>query len=247
MVVAVVLVGAAGVSLFLIGNGLISSRNHSLVTTPGNLTAQAVHFASGSGAEIQGWLVPGLPEKGAVILIHGFRSDRLSMRGRAWFLNQAGYTVLLFDFQVHGESLGKHITFGYLESRDVAAAVDFIHREYPDKKMGIIGVSMGGAAALLAQPPVKVNALVLESVYPDIQHAVEDRLTARFGYIGKWGVPWLTWQLRPRLGIRVDELSPIQKVSRITVPKLIVAGTADRLTHIEEARELFAAAEPKEF
>jgi hypothetical protein len=30
---------------------------------------------------------------------------------------------LLFDFQAHGESIGCHITFGYLEGRDAAAAV----------------------------------------------------------------------------------------------------------------------------
>jgi alpha/beta superfamily hydrolase len=50
--------------------------------------------------------------------MHGVRANRLSMVERARFLSYAGYSVLLFDFQGHGESTGQHITFGYLESKD---------------------------------------------------------------------------------------------------------------------------------
>lgn len=40
---------------------------------------------------------------------------------------------------------------------------------------------MGGAATLLASPPLDVNALVLEMVYPNINQAVSNRLSMRVG------------------------------------------------------------------
>jgi len=53
---------------------------------------------------------------GTIVLMHGVRANRLSMVRRAEMLHRAGYSVLLFDFQAHGESPGSHITMGYLES-----------------------------------------------------------------------------------------------------------------------------------
>jgi fermentation-respiration switch protein FrsA (DUF1100 family) len=107
---------------------------------------------------------------------------------------------------------------------------------------------MGGAAAVLANPPLQVNAMILESVYPTIEQAITDRLEIRFGRVGKLGAPFLTWQLKPRLGFGCDDLCPIKQVGNITAPKLFIAGTADRDTLVQESRDLFAAAaEPKQF
>ena len=58
--------------------------------------------------------------------MHGVRSNRLQMLDRARFLNKFGYSVLLFDFQAHGESIGDHITFGYLESLDANAGYSYL-------------------------------------------------------------------------------------------------------------------------
>jgi len=229
------------------GSVLIAPHNGVVSNPPADLPVRLVQFPSSSGATIHGWLVSGRPGKGVIILMHGIRADRSQLVGVAQFLFRAGYSVLLFDFQAHGESAGKHITAGYLESRDAVAAVDFAQQKCPGEKIGVIGVSMGGAAALLADPPLRVNALVLESVYPTIQQAITDRLEIRFGWLGRLGTPFLTWQLKPRLGFGADSLCPIKQVGKITVPKFFMAGTADRDTTVQESRDLFAAAaEPKQ-
>ena len=81
-------------------------------------------------------------------------------------------SVLLFDFRAHGESTGDRITFGALESVDARAALDFLRTELPAERIGAIGVSLGGAAALLGREPLPVDALVLEAVYPAIDVAI---------------------------------------------------------------------------
>lgn len=246
---ALVLVGIILSAAFVwyMGGTLVAPANHPIGNPPAGLRAEDVTFPSASGAIIHGWFVPGQQRKGAVVLMHGVHADRRSLVARAEFLSHDGYAVLLFDFQAHGESAGKQITFGYLESRDATAAVEFIHEKLPGERIGVIGVSLGGAAALLADPPLPVNAMILESTYPTIYQATEDRMEARFGWLGKVATPLLTWQLKPRLGIGLDDLKPIEHAKKIAVPKFFIAGTADHDTTIDESKAMFAAAaEPKE-
>jgi fermentation-respiration switch protein FrsA (DUF1100 family) len=57
----------------------------------------------------------------------------------------------------------------------------------------------------------------------------------------------LTAQPHPRLGIGPEQLHPIERVGEIGTPKLMMFGTEDRQTRLEESQRLVeAAAEPKE-
>jgi uncharacterized protein len=233
--------------VWIAGSILTAPAHQSIGDRPSDLAATVVQFNSQSGATIHGWFIPGRKGAGAIVLMHGVRSNRLSMLDRARFLSHAGFSVLLFDFQAHGESSGDRITFGHLESRDAQAAVEFVRANAPGERIGVIGVSMGGAATLLASPPLDVNAMVLEMVYPTIDQAVSNRISMR---LGRWAgvlTPLLTWQLKPRLGVGADDLQPIQRVGQIPIPKLFIAGAEDQHTTLEESRQMFsAAAAPKE-
>lgn len=248
IVIGVVVIALlTSISIWVAGGLLTAPASQPIGELPNDLPGESVHFSSESGSTIHGWFLPGQKQGGAVVLMHGVRGNRTSMLERARFLSHAGYAVLLFDFQAHGESPGQQITFGYLESRDARAAVSFLRTRAPGERIGVIGVSMGGAAALLATPPLEADALVLEMVYPTIDQAIEDRLEIRLGKLGSMIAPLLRWQLKPRLGISTSGLRPIDKVNSVHVPKLFLAGEKDKHTKIEESRAIFAAAaEPKE-
>jgi uncharacterized protein len=171
--VASLLIAACGVgaAVLAVGFALSAPARAVIGSPPLDLHAQTVTIPSKSGAILRGWFVVGRSGGGAVILMHGIHSNRLSMVRRARLLNAAGFSVLLFDFQAHGESTGARITFGHLEAEDASSAVAFVRARLPDERIGAIGTSLGGAAALLGPHPISVNALVLESVYSDIAPA----------------------------------------------------------------------------
>jgi fermentation-respiration switch protein FrsA (DUF1100 family) len=245
--VAVFLVGL--VVTWGVGGFLTAPSKRKSGPLPSDLKGESVKIRSGSGSELAAWFVPAAKSNApTIILMHGVRGCREDMLRRARFFHERGYATLLFDFQAHGESSGEHITFGYLESKDAQAAVDFVRSKTRGVKIGLIGVSMGGAAALLADPPLNVDAMILESVYPSIVQATEDRIVMRLGSVGKIFTPLLTTQLKLRLGISVDQLRPIDGAAKVRAPKFFIAGTEDHQTTLAEAKALFAAAaEPKQF
>ncbi len=234
--------------ILLIGNLLVSPFPSDISEPPEDLTIEQVSFQSNSGNIISGWFIPGQDNMGGILLMHGVRANRLQMLERARLLNKHGYFVLLFDFQGHGKSPGKHITFGYLESLDANAAFTFLEEKLSNKAIGAIGVSLGGAAALLGKVAEKSDALILESVYPTIDEAITNRLTMRFGNIGKYLVPLLTLQIKPRLGISPKDLRPIDQIANTKGAVFIINGSIDKHTTLAESKRLFQNAhEPKIF
>ena len=240
-------------SVFAVGLWLSSPFRRQVGPAPVQLPdIETVEIPSASGCLLRGWWVTSsLPLRGAVVLIHGIRADRLFLVQRACILRDHGFSVLLFDLQAHGESPGRRITFGKLEALDAVAAVGFVRHRMPDDRVGVIGISLGGAAALLGSGPLDVDALVLEGVFPDIDAALANRLRAGLGPVAgalftPVLVPAFKLLLPPILGARADELRPIDRIQAVTAPLLIVSGTADQLTTLAETQALFdRAPEPK--
>ena len=245
-VAANVAVGTS-MSAWMAGTRLLSAAPRSIPESALGLPHESVTFHSASGSTIHGWFVPGAPGAGVVVLLHGIKGSRLDMVPRAEFLNRAGHSVLLFDFQAHGESPGRFVTLGYLESRDAAAAVAYAQGRRPGEGVSIIGVSLGGAAALVGPQPLPLRALVLEAVYPRIQEAVTNRIRVRVGPLADVIAPLMFVQFKPRAGIVVGELAPLERLKTLTTPVFVITGSEDRHTTPEDSEAMFAAAAgPKE-
>lgn len=166
------------------------------------------------------------------------------MIARARWLKELGYSVLLIDLPAHGETPGDHITFGFNEAKAVVGSLNFLHQQFLNEPVGIIGVSLGAASAALSDQGS--NAVVLESMHPTINDAVKDRLSIYFGKLGAYAAPLLLWRIPIRLHIPIDALPPIDHIHR-GFPILIISGTADLHTRIEEARSIYrAASEPRQ-
>ncbi|ABC83268.1 alpha/beta hydrolase [Anaeromyxobacter dehalogenans] len=206
---------------------------------PADLDARPVELRSGSGSTIRGWLARGHPGAGAVLLLHGIGASAAEMAGRARFLAGAGYSVLAIDFRGHGASGSAQTTYGALESRDARAAVEWLRAALPGERIGVIGISMGGAAALLGAVPLKVDALVLESVYPTIDAAIRNRARAWLGPLGALLAPLVERLMLPRQGVRATDLRPVDRIGDQVAPLLVLAGAADPYTPLSESRALY--------
>ena len=138
------------------------------------------------------------------------------------------------------------MTFGYLESRNASAAVRYLRERLPRERLGVIGFSLGGAAALLGEQPLPADAIVLEAVYPSLNQAVKNRLRMKLGYFGQFLAPLLLGQVQTRLDFDPGALVPAERIANVSAPIFIIAGGADRRTTIRDTYALFHnSPEPK--
>ncbi len=233
----------------VIGVGELLSRpvNREIGVAPVNLKAQAITLPFAFKKSVSGWMAKGKPGSGVVLLLHGVRSDRRQMLGRAIALHEEGFSVVLIDLPAHGESDGDRITFGHRESQAVQSALHFIHKTFPKEKVGVIGVSLGAASLILADLPREPDAVVLESMYPSIEEAVANRIAMHVGAAEAVLTPLLLWQFPVRLQISPEELRPVDKLPDWHCPVFIASGAKDLHTTQEETKRIFGRANhPKE-
>ncbi len=245
-VIGLLLVAVLGcVAAWYVGSSLVAPHHHEIADPPVALNITEFTISSQSGAMLAGWASSTPDPRGVVLLLHGIWGSRQSMLDRIEMLDAAGFATVAIDFQSHGESEGEMITIGYLERHDVVAAIQYAREEYPQLPLGVIGVSLGGAAALMAQP-MEMEALVIESVFPTVSDAINNRVRAR---LGDW-YPLPAWlllaQFKPRVGVSPDRLRPIDHLQDVGCPILISSGSEDPHTTEAETRLMYESAkEPK--
>ncbi len=234
------------IATWFVGNSLIAPANHPIGPPPADLNATTTTLPSESGSSIATWYIPAENSTATVILLHPMHTTRMAMLGRAKLFHNAGYAVVMIDFQAHGESPGDHITVGYLEQHDVRAALAYARKTNPTHRIAIDGWSLGAAATLLASP-LGVDAVILEAAYPTISEAVHDRIAIRLGPLSYVLSPVLLAGLELRCGIAPTELRPIDHIGDVGCPVLMLAGDIDQHTTLAETEHIYAAAhEPKQ-
>lgn len=206
---------------------------------------RVVHLTTQSGVAIEANYWPGKHDDvPAVLLLHGIGASRSMFDAHASWLNRLGYAVLAPDFRGHGQSAARARTFGWREAEDAGASLAFLRAARPKARVAVIGVSLGGAAALLGTAgPLLADAMVLQAVYPDLRTAITNRIAIRTGsVIAHMLEPMLSYQSWPRYGIAPAQISPIAGLRGYKGPVLVIGGDQDQQTTAPDTRAMHAAA-----
>lgn len=212
------------------------------------LTPERMRFQSRDGIGLAALLMRSPTSRATVILVHGHGTSKEAALPVAAMLYPA-FHVLALDVRGHGESDGSFTSVGYLERLDVIAAADWIAAELGGP-IGVAGVSMGAAAAILAaaEHPA-LAAIVADSGFTTLREVVATAAWRR-GYPRPLTplLAELTCRtLALQQGYPVTAPDPIRAIGRITPrPLLVMHGATDSLCPVEHANRLYAAAgEPK--
>ncbi len=187
-----------------------------------------------------------------VVLCHGFTGMRLEAHflfvKMSGALERAGFASLRFDFRGSGESEGEFRDMTVeTEVSDAVAAVDVFCAmpEIDEKRVGLIGLSLGGfVAACTTGLEARVKSTVLWSAVADLPGTMSRllggearRLLEADGYMDIGG-----HALGKGFLDRVDVLDPLELITKSSQPLLIVHGTADESVPPEHADRFESAA-----
>jgi uncharacterized protein len=228
LAVPVVLVLAQWVVLPLVGAGLATVPSRHPVAPAAALGipgARDVAFPAPDGVRIAGWWVPGR-NGAAVVLAHGAHDDRSDTIVHLRMLSAAGYAVLAYDARGHGRSAGRTNALGWQGAADVAGAVAFARRQpgTAPRRIAVLGLSMGGEAALRAAAAgVPVAAVVADGAGAS---TTGDRMATETGALAPVAesASWVTMRLVSGITGEAEPRALKDVVDRIRVPVLLVAS-----------------------
>lgn len=209
--------------------------------TPENLGLpyEDVRFP-GDGIELAAWYVPGASNDG-VVLAHGIHASRADFLDLTAALHQRGFTVLALDMRGHGASGGTFTTYGFRESKDLVAAVEYL-KERGASAVTVVGFSLGAASALQA-------AALSEDIVGVVAHGSFSALREQMQITGQSLGPLAV--LVPLIGlygswlggIDIDTVQPIASVARLGHrPVFFIYGEDDKVVPISNGRRLLGAA-----
>jgi len=219
-----------------------------------------VEFPNSQGKTLRGMLhlpvAAGNKPAPGVVLFHGFTGNRMESHwifvkcSRA--LAQAGIASLRFDFAGSGESDGlfRNVTLSG-EISDGRAAVAFFRKQadIDPERVGLLGLSLGGAVAASLSPGVRAKTIVLWSAVAhtarlrQMMKDVARKVPARPGML-----EYDAREISPRLISDVLKVEPIRHLARYKDPTLIIHPEKDVHVPLSHARDFFQAcgAETKE-
>ncbi len=182
-----------------------------------------------------------------LIFLHGFAENRAFGSSYLDLYLDSGFNILLVDSRAHGESGGDSVTWGNYEKYDLDQWVSWVSGRFPTGVIGVHGVSMGAATALmhaeLNEPNKRVAFYVADSAYSDFEELLTLQMRQYFPEIA---MPRLLLQyanivayLHARFTFR--QASPIRSVRQVTTPVLYIHGDADKLVPPSMSEELYRA------
>ena len=164
------------------------------------------------GIKINGWTIPGKDNSKIIILLHRYGSDMSDMLAYAAWLHENNYSVLMFDSRAHGKSSGDYTSFGKYEAMDLDAIINHLHQA-GYLKVGVLGASMGGVAALLSK---KADAVVTDSPYAQLEPKFMQGAVDRFGIkLTEDDFNEINNQFIKKIGIDAAKFNIIEEASRI--------------------------------
>jgi uncharacterized protein len=223
----------------------VTRRAAAVVAAPRHLpgcTVETLTCRTRDGIALKGWLIEPPMPRANVVIFHGMRNNRSYVLDRIEFLTAAGYRCIAFDHRAHGESGGRLISFGYHERHDVAAVAALIRVRWPNEPCGALGISMGGAAICFAGEASRAfDAIILESVYHDLDGAFSHRIGSAYPAWFRHFRPGVVWLTERRLGTRIQQVAPIAHVARLAPrPVLLLTGSKDMLAPPDEVQAFVA-------
>ena len=223
----------------------LTRRNGAAFAEPppivGQQAAESLRLTTCDNQQIGGWLVRGDADKACVLLLHGNGQSRAEMLPAMRWLAEAGFTVLAISLRAHGDSTGELNDVGWSARHDVAAAVRFLRREYPERPIVIVGRSLGAAAAIFAADELKadVAGYFLEQPYKDLRSAVWNRLHNHLPPVLDWvAYRGLRLWSPAFLPVDPDQISPYDRIGSIPpgVPVTVITGSADRHATLDDVK-----------
>jgi pimeloyl-ACP methyl ester carboxylesterase len=214
------------------------------------MSPEEVWIVSEDGTALFGIYLEGRAKSPGIVFCHGYFKDHRQPLEVARALNDAGYHVLLFDFRGSGRSEGDHTTAGYLEVWDVVGAVRYLKDRTGERPIGVLGISMGAAAAITAATEIDdIAAIVADSPFAHLEGVMRENVREIVPHPLLEPLAWASIRIGNQIsGGDYKHVRPVDSIAELeSTPILVIYGERDEYISSGQIDELIQAATgPKE-
>ena len=228
-----------------------SSKPHHFTPKKFNIAFDEITFPTKNHRQLYGWWIGAHTESAAtsptLIMVHGWNRNVERMLPYIEKLQPEGYNLLVFDSRNHGSS----DTDGYSSmlkfAEDIMAAIDFIKHKpcaHPDR-IGVIGLSIGGAASIYASAhDDRIKSVITVGAFAHPVDIMKPEFENR--HIPYFPLVWLFLKyVQFRIGASFNAIAPVNNINNSQASVMLIHGTEDVVVQMEQAVQLKSAGNPK--
>ncbi|HVX84298.1 MAG TPA: alpha/beta fold hydrolase [Phycisphaerae bacterium] len=201
-------------------------------------------------ATLSAWVTEpprGAPPRGTLLIVHGFLADHSWLDYATDAFAKAGYRTVAVDLRGHGESTGKHITFGVVESRDLVQLTDYLQQHHLcGDHLGVYGVSLGAATAIqFAVLDPRVSAVVAVAPFAtfsgEVPHFGRTMLPLPGWFLSNQDYAQIVRDAGEIANFNPADADPLAAIRKTHIPILLLHGDADAIIPMANSQKLHDA------
>lgn len=215
-------------------------RKHEKTPLDEDITFEEIHFKTRNNKKLYGWWIFKNSDYPTIVLVHGWGRNVERMIPYLVELNQQHYNLLVFDSRNHGSSDKDKTSTMKKFAEDISASIDFVLNkpELINTKIGVLGLSIGGAAAIYASAhDDRIKSAVTVGAFANPMDVMKLQLSKR--NVPFYPIGWILLSyLQLMLGLKFNDIAPENHIEKVNADLLLIHGTDDATIPLSHAERL---------
>jgi len=230
-------------SFLIIHSFKLPDQKHSKTPKDVGIDFEEISIPTKNGKNLYGWWLKAPQKAATIILVHGWgrHSERLLPYIKK--LNGRGFNLLAFDSRNHGNSDKDDFSSMLKFAEDISACINVVESKetYERGKISLIGLSIGGAASILAAAQdSRINKVISIGAPANPSDVME--LYIRKKHVPK-AIIWLAFEyMQYRIGRRFSDMSVDNNIHKTDAKVMLVHGKDDRVVPFSQSTIIMKAA-----
>ncbi len=205
---------------------------------------EEVRYETKDGSRLYAWWIADNPDAPTLILVHGWGKSVGRLIPYIKNLYGNGFNILAFDARNHGSSDGNGISSLLTFAEDIVAGIRFVTERNRNRDIFLLGMSIGGAAAVYAAaraPEIKKVVTVGAPTNPAevMGYQLKKKHIPYFPFI------WLLFEIiQLKIGVRFSELATVNNIGKAEAEFLIIHGAVDKVVPVDHGRRICERSRP---